>query len=318
MRARLGVVAVALVALLAAVMPATPAAAGPPPSGYWLVAGDGGVFGFGMPFFGSAASDPTKCPPNTVDRNHATGQCFAIASTPTARGYWILNGDKGTIYRFGDAGSYGDPATLRAGTSRELLPTGKAIVSTPSGHGYWVLEAGLSGAGTVDHFGDAKFFGDSLHLAMTTHQGFNGMAVALAATNDGQGYWEVHSDGGVFGFGDAHFYGSVPGLPQPADAPAPAIVGIAPTISGKGYWLVSSTGQVFPFGDAAHFSDVSNIRLAAPIVGVARNTSGKGIWLVAADGGVFGLGGAPFLGSMGGKHLHQPVFGIAARRFLIA
>jgi len=307
-----------LLALLIAIVPAAPANAGPPPSGYWLVAGDGGVFGFGVPFFGSAASDPTKCPPNVVDRQHPTGQCFAIASTPTGRGYWILNGDKGAIYRFGDAGAYGDPATLHAGESREFLPTGEAIVSTPTGHGYWVLESGLSGAGAVEHFGDAAFFGDTVHLAETTHRGFNGVPVALAATRDGKGYWEVHSDGGVFGFGDAHFYGSVPGLPQLADAPAPGIVGIAPTITGKGYWLVSRTGQVFPFGDAAHFSDVSNIHLAAPIVGVTRNPTGKGIWLAAADGGVFGLGGAPFLGSMGGKPLHQPVFGITTRGFVIA
>jgi hypothetical protein len=32
--------------------------------------------------------------------------------------------------------------------------------------------------------------------------------VGLAATADGRGYWMVASDGGVFAFGDAHFYGS--------------------------------------------------------------------------------------------------------------
>jgi hypothetical protein len=33
-------------------------------------------------------------------------------------------------------------------------------------------------------------------------------AVACAASPDGQGYWEVASDGGIFRFGDAQFYGS--------------------------------------------------------------------------------------------------------------
>ena len=29
----------------------------------------------------------------------------------------------------------------------------------------------------------------------------------MAATPDGRGYWFVGSDGNVFSFGDAHFYG---------------------------------------------------------------------------------------------------------------
>jgi hypothetical protein len=37
--------------------------------------------------------------------------------------------------------------------------------------------------------------------------------VGIAATPDGQGYWEVASDGGLFAFGDAAFYGSMGGKP---------------------------------------------------------------------------------------------------------
>ena len=32
----------------------------------------------------------------------------------------------------------------------------------------------------------------------------------MAATQDGKGYWLVASDGGVFAYGDAPFYGSLP------------------------------------------------------------------------------------------------------------
>ena len=32
--------------------------------------------------------------------------------------------------------------------------------------------------------------------------------VGIAATPDGGGYWLVASDGGIFSFGDATFYGS--------------------------------------------------------------------------------------------------------------
>ena len=36
--------------------------------------------------------------------------------------------------------------------------------------------------------------------------------VAMAATPDGMGYWLVGSDGGLFSFGDATYFGSLPGL----------------------------------------------------------------------------------------------------------
>ncbi len=34
----------------------------------------------------------------------------------------------------------------------------------------------------------------------------------MATTHDGGGYWEVASDGGLFSFGDAKFYGSMGGV----------------------------------------------------------------------------------------------------------
>jgi hypothetical protein len=37
--------------------------------------------------------------------------------------------------------------------------------------------------------------------------------LGTAATHDGRGYWEVASDGGVFNFGDASFFGSMGGKP---------------------------------------------------------------------------------------------------------
>jgi hypothetical protein len=51
--------------------------------------------------------------------------------------------------------------------------------------------------------------------------------VGIAPTPDGNGYWEVASDGGIFAFGDAKFYGSMGGIPL--DQP---VVGIAPTGGG--------------------------------------------------------------------------------------
>jgi len=52
----------------------------------------------------------------------------------------------------------------------------------------------------------------------------NRPVVGIAATPDGKGYWEVASDGGLFSFGDAKFYGSMGGLP-PSGPPRIALYG---------------------------------------------------------------------------------------------
>jgi hypothetical protein len=70
----------------------------------------------------------------------------------------------------------------------------------------------------------------------------------MAPTADGKGYWLVASDGGIFSFGDAVFYGSTGGLSL--NKP---VVGMAPTADGKGYWLVASDGGIFSFGDAVFY-----------------------------------------------------------------
>jgi hypothetical protein len=58
----------------------------------------------------------------------------------------------------------------------------------------------------------------------------------MAATPSGRGYWLVASDGGVFTFGDAGFYGSGAGRA------IPPVVGIAVSSNGAGYWLLAQGG----------------------------------------------------------------------------
>ncbi len=69
---------------------------------------------------------------------------------------------------------------------------------------------------------------------------FSPIAVAMAASKSGQGYRIAGSDGGIFSYGDAAFYGSTGNihLNQP-------VVGGAATLDGQGYWLVASDGGVF-------------------------------------------------------------------------
>ena len=76
----------------------------------------------------------------------------------------------------------------------------------------------------------------------------NKPVVGMAATPDGNGYWLVASDGGIFNYGDAGFYGSTGSIQL--NKP---IVGMAATPDGKGYWLGASDGGVFNYGDAGFF-----------------------------------------------------------------
>ena len=69
----------------------------------------------------------------------------------------------------------------------------------------------------------------------------------MAATPDGKGYWLVASDGGIFAFGDAHFYGSPGGTPQRARSSAWRR---RPTARATGSW--PPTAGIFAYGDA-HF-----------------------------------------------------------------
>ncbi len=115
------------------------------------------------------------------------------------------------------------------------------------------------------------------------------------------------SDGGIFSFGGAPFYGSAGGivLNKP-------IVGMASTPSGRGYWLVASDGGVFTYGNAPFYGSTGGMTLNKPIVGMASTPDGGGYWLVASDGGIFSYGDAHFYGSTGAMKLNQPVVGMAA------
>ncbi len=120
------------------------------------------------------------------------------------------------------------------------------------------------------------------------------------------GYWEVASDGGIFQFGTANFYGSMGG--KPLNKP---VVGMAATPNGGGYWEVASDGGIFAFGDAQFYGSKGGKPLNEPIVGIAATPDGGGYWEVASDGGIFAFGDAQFYGSMSGKPLNEPVVGIA-------
>jgi hypothetical protein len=131
--------------------------------------------------------------------------------------------------------------------------------------------------------------------------------VGMAAAAGGRGYWLVASDGGIFSFGNATFYGSTGGM-----ALNKPVVGMAAAAGGRGYWLVASDGGIFSFGDAAFYGSTGSIRLNRPIVGMTAMPSGHGYWFTASDGGVFAFGSARFYGSLGDVPQSRPIVAMAA------
>ncbi len=152
-------------------------------------------------------------------------------------------------------------------------------------------------------------------------------------------YWEVASDGGLFSFGNAQFYGSMGG--RPLNEP---VVGMAATPTDHGYWEVASDGGLFAFGNAQFHGSMGGRaaqpadcrawprprqaaatgrwlptagsspsamlsstarwaggRSTSPSSGMAATPTGGGYWEVASDGGLFAFGNAQFHGSMGGQ-----------------
>src|SRR2546421_2342849 len=105
------------------------------------------------------------------------------------------------------------------------------------------------------------------------------------------GYWLFASDGGVFSFGGAKFFGSTGGvtLNKP-------IVAVAATPTGRGYWLVASDGGGFSFGDAGFFGSTGGVTLNKPIVAAAATPTGRGYLLGGSGGGGFRLRDAGLFG----------------------
>ena len=119
------------------------------------------------------------------------------------------------------------------------------------------------------------------------------------------GYWLVGTDGGIFSYGAAKFFGSTGAikLNQP-------IVGMASTPDGRGYWMVASDGGIFAYGTAGFYGSMGGKPLNQPIVGIAATRTGKGYWMVASDGGIFSFGDAGFFGSTGAIKLAKPIVDI--------
>jgi hypothetical protein len=247
------------------------------PAGYWLLGGDGGVFGFGnRPFLGSTGGVFLQAPVSGMD--------------PTAYGDgYFLSAKDGGVFAYGKAKFSG---------SRGGQPINGPVVAMaelPDGTGYWLVGSD----GGVFAYGNAKYLGSKGGTPL------NAPIVGIATTPTGNGYWLVAKDGGIFAYGDAQYIGSLGGTKL--NSP---ITGMVASPTGAGYWLVGADGGVFAYG-VPYFGSTANDKLAGPIVGIASSPDGQGYVLAGSDGGVFVFGDEPYFGNMVGKPLNAPIIGIA-------
>lgn len=117
----------------------------------------------------------------------------------------------------------------------------------------------------------------------------------------GDGYWQIALDGGVFEFG-APVYGSLGDVHL--NAP-PVDAAMAP--DGTGFWIVCADGGIFNFGPGAlPFGSGDPLpaeHLSRPISSCAVTSTGRGLILTGQDGGIFTFGDALYKGSIPGAKI---------------
>ena len=247
--------------------------------------------GTGVKFVGVGRCALTAHTSSTVNFEASNGaaQSFTVAwATPTSPTVTNIPSDPTEFGTFvASVFTTGDGVTSVTSIS--------AAVCTVGGDGHTVTFVGF-GVCTL-----------TASVAQGTHFfGATGNPQSFPVGPAARGYWLVGSDGGIFSFGAASFYGSMGSTPLQRP-----VVGITPSASRTGYWLVASDGGIFSFGTSDYYGSIPAVglhpagsglpnSLNAPIVGMVPSVTGHGYFMIASDGGVFAFGDARFAGSCPG------------------
>jgi hypothetical protein len=239
---------------LAAGASAVALAARPDGKGLWVLTSDGDIVARG------AATDFGRV--DLAQLAKPGERVATMSATPTGTGLWVFT-TAGRILSFGDA----LPADEMTGSAEILaLDLDGPIIhsaATPTGRGAYLV-ASDGGVFTV---GDARFI-DSVRGQLSKLFGPPGMpdlpVVGITPDPDGDGYWMVAADGGVFSF-RTPFRGSLPAV-VPFDRLAAPVNGMVPY--GNGYLLVAGDGGVFTFSNEP-FQGSGAGNLDSPVVGIA-------------------------------------------------
>ena len=119
---------------------------------------------------------------------------------------------------------------------------------------------------------------------------------------NGKGYWFVAADGGVFTFGNAHFYGSTGN--QHLAAPVMSMTLVA---DRHGYWMVAADGGIFAF-NVPFEGSMPGVRAAHERTGgpdgahAGARRRARATTCSASNGAVYAFGTAKFFGSAPGVH----------------
>lgn len=234
-------------------------------AGYWLTAGDGGVFTFnGAAFHGSMAGTPLSAP------------IVGIAGVKGGGGYWLVGADGG-VFAFGNAQFHG--SLPGSGTIPSAPIVG--IAEGPGVGSYYIVSA----AGQVWGFPSSHWKGGLYGVAITLHSPI----VGIESTLDGDGYYLLGADGGVFAsspdgvgvggrFGDARTDIIAPAL-LPISTPAS---GMALNILESGYYFATHDGGVFSQG-SSFYGSLGGTRPSEQIVDILVAPDGLSYRLVGAD-----------------------------------
>jgi len=179
-------------------------------------------------------------------------------------------------------------APFRQGSATPVSALESFQLTTGTDAGALVFPAAAGGSGTAN--------------LLATYQGAPALAgLAFPFGPSGGSYWLAAADGGIFAFGAAGYYGSLPALGvHVADIRA-----FTSTVDGRGYSVVGADGGVYAFGDAGYYGSVPGVGVdVTNIVGLVPTADGQGYWLVGADGGVYAFGDAGFVGSLPGLGVH--------------
>ncbi len=235
---------------------------------------------------------------------------YAFQAVYTGNGNW--NTLTGTCETFNVAiGTPNAPKVTNIPGSPVEFDSFQASVST-NGDGQTSVASNTTGVCTVGADGHTVTFvlyGTCSLTAVvgvgTNYGAGTGTSQLFSIVHAPRGYWLVGSDGGIFSFGAANFFGSMGGISLQRP-----VVGITPATAHGGYWLVATDGGVFSFGPN-FYGSIPGVglhpagsglpnSLNAPIVGIVPSTAQHGYFMVATDGGVFAFGDAHFAGSCPG------------------
>ena len=215
------------------------------------------------------------------------GEIVGIAATADGNGYWLAGADGG-VFSYGDAKFFGSiaPAAEQADRGHRdhrrrqrvladrrrrrrlhLRRRGGAVEQPTAGHeaqrprrrrgpalGTWSSPPGTaacSPSAAPPYHGST---GDGR---------LNKPVVGIVSTADGNGYWLIGADGGVFAFGDAAAPSSNPLPGMKLNAP---VVGAA-RAGASGLELTAGDGGVFALGGAPYLGSMAGHSLAAACLG---------------------------------------------------